>query len=692
MRGRGFVIFLSFVFLALGWFAIAVRAEDAKAKPAIQVSHTPKQPKTGDPVRITVKLSHTLKAGDLVLQYQAVDPGKYIALADPAYAKNWTTVRPSAAAQEKAEADDSALTFELPAELQRNRRLVRYRVYSPETKAVVAPVSEDPQRNFAYFVYDGVPEWRGAIHPNGSAQERKVVTFDANTMRSVQAYHLISKQPSIENVTWYEPKSYMDPTASEYKYTGTLVANGKVYDHIRFRARGGSWRHAMGKNMWKIDFLKGHHLEAVDNWGEKYDKKWGKLNLGACIQQAAYGMRGEHGMLEAVSFRLFNLGGVEAPHTHWVQLRIVDTAEESPADQYRGDFWGLYLAVENVDDHFLEEHDLPDGNLYKMDVQGPESEHLAPGSPADGSDVRQFMSALRRNREPAWWQTNVDLSRYYSYRSTLECIHHYDIGMGKNYYYFHNLKSKRWQVVPWDVDLTWGDHMYGDGAEPFYQAGILGLEPCKSDYLARLTEIRDLLFNPEQTGALIDEYAAVICPPGGGPSLAEADRVKWDYHPIMSSRYTSRGRSDPGMFYQNSPTRDFKGMTQLMKQYVERRGQWVDRTLLAGGSFPATPAIERSGALDISTPTLNVKLSSPKPAKMVQWRLAEVTPAKALATQPGPRGRYEINALWEAAGGATAEVPTKGLEKGHTYRIRARVQNDQGKWSHWSAPEQFTPQ
>ena len=43
-------------------------------------------------------------------------------------------------------------------------------------------------------------------------------------------------------------------------------------------------------------------------------------------------------------------------------------------------------------------------------------------------------------------------------------------------------------VVPWDVDLTWGDQMYGNGAEPFYRAGVLQREPFKAEYEARLAE------------------------------------------------------------------------------------------------------------------------------------------------------------------------------------------------------------
>jgi hypothetical protein len=432
-------------------------------------------------------------------------------------------------------------------------------------------------------------------------------------MRSVQAYHLISKRESIENVMWREPTGFGSPTRHDYHYTGTLVSDGKVYDHVRFRARGGSWRYAMGKNMWKIDFNKGHHLEARDNHGEKYGTKWNKLNLGACIQQGDYGMRGEHGMFEALAYRLFNLAGTEAPHTHWAQLRIVDGSEENPANQYRGDFWGLYLATEEVDENFLEEHALPDGNLYKMDFGSPKPEYIVEGSPINQSDVREFIMNLRGRKPPDWWRANVDLTRYYGYRAIVECVHHYDIGQGKNYFFYHNLKAQRWQVIPWDVDLTWADHMYGNGAEPFYQAGLLQTDPFKAEYLRRLAEIRDLLFNSEQTGALINEYAAVISNLKGGLGMVDADRAKWDYHPIMSSEFVERGKADPGRYYESAPTRNFAGMLKLMKQYVEKRGQWIDRTLLADAVFAATPQIVNDRKLDLTGPMLKFQLAALNP-------------------------------------------------------------------------------
>ena len=140
----------------------------------------------------------------------------------------------------------------------------------------------------------------------------------------------------------------------------SLVFDGKVYDHVHYRARGGVWRYAMVKNMWKFDLNRGHDFEMRDDYGRKYRTQWTKLNLGACIQQGDYNHRGEQGMFESVGFRLFNLAGVDSPKTTFVTFRVIDdVAESSTTDQYQGDFWGVYLAVEQEDGRFLDEHNLP---------------------------------------------------------------------------------------------------------------------------------------------------------------------------------------------------------------------------------------------------------------------------------------------------------------------------------------------
>lgn len=676
------------------WFGITVLAGAGSAS----VRHEPPQPKPGEAVRIVAEFSAGQAPASATLEYQIVAPGHYLARSDPRYSRQWTTL-----AMTPAGSDQFSAT--LPSDLQQNRHLVRYRIRSAPEGPVLLPPADDAQGNFAYFVYAGVPAWQGAVNPKPSAQSPPV-TYSPEVLTRVPVYHLLATRTAVENVMWKETENSRDEEARhDYKYTGTLVYDGVVYDHVKFRARGGEWRHAMGKNMWKFNFNPGHRLAARDDYGRPYRGKWDKLNLGACIQQGDTGMRGELGMFEAVTYRLFNLAGVEAPRTHWVHLRVVTEAEETPPDQYQGDFWGLYLAMEEVDGDFLKEHGLPDGNTYKMQFYEPKTEHLAKGAPADQSDIREFLrelmtgfrrpgSALLRSADSGW-ETKVDLPRYYSYRAILECVHHYDLDAGKNYYFYHNLTARRWQVIPWDVDLTWGDHMFGGGRELFFATGLLQRSPFREAYQARLAELRDLLFNPEQTGQLIDEYAAMISDPQGGPSLADADRAKWDYHPIMSSPYVHPGKTRPGLFYFGKPDQRFDIMPALMKSYVARRQRHLDR-LLTGYQPPAAPDASGPESIASSIETLPVRLVLPANATVtrLRWRLAEITDPAGAVFHPRQPWRYEIESLGEGemAAAPQIDIPVKNLASGHTYRVRVRLQSDEGNWSRWSQPVQFTVQ
>ncbi len=662
--------------LSCSWLGCA---RNVSGKPP-QVSHEPLQPKSGESVRITADFKDASAPKEVVLQYQIVDPGKYIALNDRAFKTEWVSAKMNSTG-------GTQFSAELPSDVQKHRRLVRYRLWSPSDKRVIAPDEKDPQPNFAYFVYDGVPAWRGAINPRSSdPQQRSAVTFSSEQLQRVPVYHFITRRASAENVTWFEQTGFGGAERHEYKYTGTMVYDGIVYDHVKFRARGGAWRHAMGKNMWKFNFLPGHRLRAKDDYGRPYQTKWDKLNLGACIQQGDYGMRGEQGMFEAVGFRLFNLAGVEAPKTHWIHFRIIDQAEESPASQYSGDFWGLYLATENIDGQFLKEHDLPPGNVYKIEGWQGKTEFNGDPAVANRSDVSQFLRATMRGRDlpPTWWQTNLNLPGYYNYRSILECIHHYDVDSGKNYFYYLNPKSHRWSVIPWDIDLTWGDRMFGGGQEPFIQLTVR--PPFKEAYQQRLAEIRDLLFNDEQIRVLIDEHAAMISDPKGAPSLVDADRAKWDFHPIMISSHAQPWKAGQGRFYFGNPRNNFGTMVQYMKQYASQRMKWIDRRLLADYRPPASPTLAAAGPATAGALKFQTE---PKAPGNLRLRLAEITDTNSPASHQ-PR-KYEIDALWEKEfkPGEALEIPNNAVTAGHVYRVRARAQNTAGQWSRWSSPVQF---
>jgi hypothetical protein len=234
--------------------------------------------------------------------------------------------------------------------------------------------------------------------------------------------------------------------------------------------------------------------------------------------------------------------------------------------------------------------------------------------------------------------------------------------------------------------------MYGSGADPFKRR-ILSQPSFRVEFQNRLREIRDLLFNPDEAGAIIDEYAAVIGDRSGGPSVAEADRRKWDYHPIMAMGM----KAGQGLFYQATPSGDFRGMVQLMKQYVQSRGAWIDAVLLNDWSVPATPRISSSGPQGFPADQLRFTVSEfkgAKPFSCLKWRVAEI--ASKPLVRPGDRPTQaprEITPIWESAELTDAVtpmgVPAGILKANHSYRVRARMKDVTGRWSHWSDPVEF---
>jgi hypothetical protein len=617
-----------------------------------QIEHRPVQPKSSEIVTITAKVSDFDGVAEVSVVYQIVEPGSYIDIKDRHYPTDWSSISMNDDGLDGDEAaGDDIYTVQMPSSIQLHRRLIRYRIIAIDKSGqdLMVPYPDDPQPNFAYFVYDGVPPWRGAIRPGVTP----IIEYGTDVMRSLPVYHLISKKSDVEDATWLVRHEQGDPQRKDFKWYGTIVYDGQVYDHIRYRMRGGVWRYAMGKNMWKFDFNRGHYFQARDDFGKKYKTKWNRLNFSACIQQGNYWHRGEQGMFEAVAFKLFNMAGVPAPKTNYVQFRIIDEQYEdgllnaahppitSRGTQYDGDFWGLYLALEHMDGHFLDEHDLPDGNLYKIEGHNGELNNQGPTGVTDGSDLNKFKQGYYYDPDPTeqWWRNNVDLECYYSYRAVIEGVHHGDVGYGKNYFFYLNPETNIWSQLPWDVDLSWANNMYGDGEDPFRKQGGIHRRPALFlEFLNRLREFHDLLYNPEQMNQLIDEFASIIDDPSGGLSMVGADRAMWDYHWVMGDeaypKYLSRpvsSKAGQGRFYQMAATKDFPGMVQIMKDYVSSSNREFD-TPTYDAALPDTPQVIATCGPDFPINALTFEVnpfSEPQGSgtfAAMKWRIAEVNP------------------------------------------------------------------
>lgn len=662
-----------------------------------QVVHNPDLPTTTDIVTVSAKVTDSDGVSSVLLLYQVVTPGSYISIKDTIY-NSWTSLAMHDDGINGDQfAQDSVYSVQLPAATRQHRYLIRYRILAQDNdgRSITVPYADDPQSNFAYFVYNGVPAWTGAIRPGVTAP----VTYGAEVMNALPVYHLISKQTDVETATWYSKY-----TGEDYLWYGTMVYDGKVYDHIRYRARGGVWRYAMGKNMWKFDFNRGHYFQARDDYGKKYDTKWDKLNFSACIQQGDYQHRGEQGMFEAAGFKLFNLMGVEAPKTHWVQFRIIDQANENGSTQYNGDLWGLYLVLEQMDGYYLDEHDLPDGNLYKIENYAGSLNNQSAIQSINGSDYTTFRNAwynVSKKPTESWWRQNVDLNRYYSYRCIVEGIHHGDIGYGKNYFFYHNPLTGIWAMYPWDLDLTWANNMYGNGEEPFKSTSygaIFNHSAIKIEYQNRLREFHDLLYNTDQLHALLDELAAIIDAPDGNLSIVDVDRAMWDYNPIMiNSSIVNTSKAGQGRFYQQAVTKDFPGMVQIMKNYVI--GYRAFNTYSEDLAIPATPVITYIGQPGYPENDLQFQTTAfsdpqgPGTFAAIQWRIAEVQDYSSLIGRPTEPLKFEIEPVWESdeltTFANTVRIPADGIKPDHMYRVRCKMKDTSGRWSHWSAPVQF---
>ena len=680
-----------------------------------QVEHSPNEPTSGQAVRITAKITDPNGVASVTLQYQIVSPGAYIELNDVAYtnAANWITLpmNDSGANGDTAAGDDT-YTAQIPAAVQTHRRLIRYRITVADTlgSSVRVPYADDPQPNFAYFVYDGAPGWRGAVQPGAGGANGTVIDYSSNVMGRLPVYHLIARSNTAATATWFSRYG-----GDLYQWAGALVYDGKVYDHIRYRARGGVWRYSMVKNMWKFDMNRGHDFEPRDNWGRKFNTPWTKVNLGASIQQGDFNHRGEQGMFESVGFRLFNLAGVAAPHSTFVTFRVIDDAQEaSPTTQFEGDFWGVYLAIEQEDGRFLEEHGLPDGNLYKMEGGTGELNNTGPNGPINKADLT-YLQGNYTGASEQWWRTNWNLSSHYSYQAIVQGIHHYDIADGKNYFFYRNPETGLWETCTWDLDLTWADNMYRAG-----QTG--GGEPLKSrllddfanpgrlpniniEFRNRVREIRDLLWNSDQAYKLIDEYASLLRGPMNGPTILDADRSMWDYNPKMvSSTYTPNlGKAGQGRYYQwpNEPTvtKDFNGCIQVLKNYVDYRATnptFSLDTISVDNAKPARPTISYTGASGFPLNRLTFRsanYSGANPFRSIRWRIAEVTDTNSANYRLDEPHKYEIETVWDSGPITTFNsditIPAHVMREGSRYRVRVLQTDTTGRNSHWSLPQEL---
>ncbi len=706
-----------------------------------QVRHAVATPAGGQTNVVTAKVTDPNGVASVTLHYQIVAPGAYIPATlptpisqmiagnvpssrtpNPAYEDpaNWTNVvMVDDGTGGDAVAGDNIYSATVPG--QSNRALVRYRITVADTlgASLRVPYADDPSLNFAYYVYNGVPDYQGV---------------SGATLASLPVYTVISRTQDIYDAIGHDPSvqlpqfigSTANPARFYENWEAAFVYDGKVYDHIHYRLGGANGRYQLNtKRNWRIRFNRGNFLEARDQDGDLYPERWRTLTVGKGMSNR---LTLTYGLNEAVNYHLWNSLGVPAPETHFFHMRVVDGANESP-DAWQGDFWGLQWAQETYDVRFLEAHNLEKGNLYKLinSTTNPaeQQRYQAADAVRDGSDLNNIENNLRSSQSTAWLRAHVNYDEWIHYHALSQAIRHYDYWPSANKnaaWYFappYNAENsglgQMW-TLPWDTDATWGP-TYNCGEDRPYDAVFSSCDgrgdPGGNAELAReyrnvVRELRDLLWQPDQISGIVNSFASDIA------SFVPADRIRWNTVPgnlqnptvpnVVGS-YSGIGNNfDLATYVQDMLNFAFTG-GNWPGGAVGAGGQaaWLDQLQASGGDgplIPNTPTISYTGQPNFPVDGLALQTSTFSDPQgngtfaAIEWRIGEITDPSAPDYDPNDRFKLEWDAAWESGTLTTfnnqISVPAGFVDTGHTYRARVRMMDTSGVWSHWSTPLTFT--
>lgn len=689
----------------------------AASPPAIrQVTHAPEVPAAGVPVVLSAKVTDPQGVTSVTAEYQTVNPGSYIRKVDAAFSTGWT---PLTMLDDGLNGDllagDGVYSVTVPASVQTHRRLVRYRISATDgTNAITVPYADDEQPNFAYFCYSGMPAWTGRNQPPSSAP----TTFPSTLMDTLPAYHLIANGTDVTNSQW---NSGFDTI----RMWGTLVYEGKVYDHILFHNKGSASTYQSGKNKWRFHFNKARDFEARDTWGRKYSRPWDTFTMHACATPWNPVFRGWAGLDEVVSTRVYQLLGLPSPNMHHLQFRVVDDVNEAPADQYLGDVWGLYLAVEDPDGSFLDERGLPDGSVYHIAGNAGDKTHQGATHPIDASDWNTFINGSNTSATEAWWRANMDLEAYFSFHAGNRITGNVDLREGWNHYFYRRGTDNRWVPVPWDLDMMYFPETHWSGT--IAQQACRSVPALALESGNRFREIMDLLCENGtatggQIGQLVGEYRRVIRPDGFPAAWDLLDQYMWNYNPRTTGGHNGRfyltnpasdGRIG-GTWTRTYTTADFNGICDYLIAYAtdtdpntfavgdgDQRGYGFNYLELEGtdAAAPARPTITFAGTAGFPANDLRFTASAfsdPQGAGTygsMQWRVGEIASPGVTGYVTGDPFTYEITDVYRspeiAPYAAAYRFPASACRPGHTYRARVRMKDSTGRWSRWSPAVQF---
>ncbi len=295
-------------------------------------------------------------------------------------------------------------------------------------------------------------------------------------------------------------KYIYDNPLQDYYIHVAVEYDGQTWPSIPMRIRGDSSRGYPKKSL-KLQFP-----EKFDDWGDT-------INLNAEYRDLGY-------FRSTVSSRLYRDTGHPCFRTEHFSVYL------------NGEYLGLYVRIENIDNYFLKHWDLDvDGNLYKaykdgacLSVYDDVEYHWEKktNKSAPFTDLKELIRDINTVKDGDFYQF---LQNTFDYKSLINAFAvNMMISNGStyyhNYYLYHDTeKSNKWMYLPWDMDLSLSpygiNYAYHRSSgmwtvdNPLLERAIL-CTPVLDDIQTRIDELAATWINSEHVTPIMDSLAAVI--------------------------------------------------------------------------------------------------------------------------------------------------------------------------------------
>ena len=443
----------------------------------------------------------------------------------------------------------------IPASASTPDQMVRYFITAKDTSGDTSrrPLYQDPKRS---------PQYLGTI------------VADPATTTALPLFHWFLQSPA---------------AADGGGARCSLFFNGEFYDNILANIHGQS-SSGFRKKSYDFDLNPGDHLRWADGQPRIDD-----FNLLTTYPDKAL-------MRNMLAYETYRDAG--SPYHFAFPVRV----------QRNGAFFSVAHFVENGDDNYLERLGLdPRGALYKMYnmLEAPTGEKKTRKHESQ-SDLVALIAGCRKSgtARAQYVFDNINVPEVVNKLAAMittgnvDCCH-------KNYYLYRDTEGTgEWQMLPWDVDLSFGrvwnggqtywDEVLHPETQVFVGGGntlvdvIFNIPAIRQMYLRRLRTLMDDLLQPTNTAPAqlkferrIDELASLLAPD------AELDLAKW--------KTFGKGSEVSTCCVQTLP----QAVALLTNQYLPARRRYLYTTQTGNtgaripAAQPANPVI-RFGAIEVN--------------------------------------------------------------------------------------------